>query len=90
MHAVHAAKSRCGTQQRMPRVPLMCVGWCGGSAGVGGRRIALAHTRSIIAAIHSGELAAAACVETPVFRLQVGAHVPVALQLVVEWLAAVV
>jgi hypothetical protein len=46
-------------------------GWCGGSAGGGGVRISLAHTRAIIAAIHSGELAAAQCVETPLFKLQV-------------------
>lgn len=47
----------------------------GGGAGGGGRRVPLAATRAIIDAIHSGELAAARCTATPVFRLQVrGSH----------------
>ncbi|WIA38880.1 hypothetical protein OEZ86_002155 [Tetradesmus obliquus] len=68
---------------------LVNTGWCGGSAGGGGSRISLAHTRAIVAAIHSGELPAAACVETPVFRLQMGRRgLSLALQLAPWWLAA--
>eukprot|EP01025_Chloroclados_australasicus_P069164 TRINITY_DN970_c0_g1_i1.p1 TRINITY_DN970_c0_g1~~TRINITY_DN970_c0_g1_i1.p1 ORF type:complete len:537 (-),score=43.15 TRINITY_DN970_c0_g1_i1:385-1863(-) len=49
---------------------LVNTGWTGGSYGVG-HRMKLAHTRAIIDAIHSGELASANCIETPIFKLRV-------------------
>ena len=49
---------------------LVNTGWSGGGVGVGGR-MALAHTRAIVDAIHSGELAAAATATMPVFGLAV-------------------
>lgn len=51
---------------------LVNTGWTGGSYGVG-RRISLRHTRAIIDAIHSGELAKVDTQTMPVF----GLHVPV-------------
>lgn len=48
---------------------LVNTGWTGGGDGVG-KRIALKHTRAIIDAIHSGELAQAPTQEDPVFGLQ--------------------
>jgi phosphoenolpyruvate carboxykinase (ATP) len=50
---------------------LVNTGWTGGPYGVG-KRMSLPHTRAIIDAIHSGELAKAETVEDPVF----GFHVP--------------
>jgi phosphoenolpyruvate carboxykinase (ATP) len=50
---------------------LVNTGWTGGSYHTGSR-IALAHTRAIIDAIHSGELSAAPTVQEPHF----GLHVP--------------
>jgi phosphoenolpyruvate carboxykinase (ATP) len=49
---------------------LVNTGWSGGPYGVG-RRIALKHTRAIVAAIHDGSLAQAETVTDPVFGLQV-------------------
>ncbi|MDA1052308.1 MAG: phosphoenolpyruvate carboxykinase (ATP), partial [Planctomycetota bacterium] len=50
------------------RVWLINTGWSGGAYGVGSR-IKLSYTRSIIDAIHSGELADAPTQEDPVFRV---------------------
>jgi phosphoenolpyruvate carboxykinase (ATP) len=49
---------------------LVNTGWTGGRYGVG-TRFKLKHTRAIINAIHSGELAKAEYESTPIFRLQV-------------------
>lgn len=54
---------------------LINTGWSGGPYGVGSR-IKLAHTRAIIDAIHSGELAEAPTVEDPVFGLQIPTSCP--------------
>lgn len=51
---------------------LVNTGWTGGRYGVGSR-MSIAHTRSIIDGIHSGELERAEYVETPIFHLKVGA-----------------
>eukprot|EP01026_Neomeris_dumetosa_P048454 TRINITY_DN41944_c0_g1_i1.p1 TRINITY_DN41944_c0_g1~~TRINITY_DN41944_c0_g1_i1.p1 ORF type:complete len:642 (+),score=74.44 TRINITY_DN41944_c0_g1_i1:267-1928(+) len=51
---------------------LVNTGWTGGSYGVG-HRMKLSHTRAIIDAIHSGELADQQCNETPIFKLRVPA-----------------
>lgn len=50
---------------------LVNTGWTAGGYGVG-YRMKLKHTRAIIDAIHSGELAGADCSSTPIFGLQVG------------------
>jgi phosphoenolpyruvate carboxykinase (ATP) len=50
---------------------LVNTGWTAGGYGVG-YRMKLKHTRAIIDAIHSGELAGADCEATPIFGLQVG------------------
>ncbi len=50
---------------------LINTGWTGGSYGVG-YRFKLRHTRAIVDAIHSGELAEADYVTLPIFGLQVG------------------
>jgi ATP-dependent phosphoenolpyruvate carboxykinase len=50
---------------------LVNTGWTGGRYGVG-QRMSIAHTRSIIDAIHSGELETAEYIETPIFHLKVG------------------
>lgn len=50
---------------------LVNTGWSGGAHGVG-QRMSIKHTRAIIDAIHSGELADAPTVEDPFF----GLHVP--------------
>ncbi|KAK8951838.1 Phosphoenolpyruvate carboxykinase [ATP] [Platanthera zijinensis] len=49
---------------------LVNTGWCGGRYGVGSR-IKLAYTRSIINAIHSGELLNAEYIKTDVFGLEI-------------------
>jgi phosphoenolpyruvate carboxykinase (ATP) len=49
---------------------LVNTGWTAGGYGVG-YRMKLKHTRAIIDAIHSGELAGADCSATPIFGLQV-------------------
>ncbi|HUY31912.1 MAG TPA: phosphoenolpyruvate carboxykinase (ATP) [Pirellulales bacterium] len=54
---------------------LVNTGWTGGVYGTG-RRIALAHTRAIIDAIHSGELARAATAVDPRFGLRVPVRCP--------------
>jgi phosphoenolpyruvate carboxykinase (ATP) len=54
---------------------LVNTGWTGGSYGAGSR-IRLAHTRSIIDAIHSGQQARASTVTEPVFGLAIPTGVP--------------
>lgn len=49
---------------------LINTGWIGGSFGVG-KRISLAHTRAILDAIHSGELAQAEYEEFAIFNLSI-------------------
>src|SRR5690606_18144283 len=53
---------------------LVNTGWTGGSYGVG-KRMSLAHTRAIIDAIHSGELAKAKTIEDPLFGLSIPTEV---------------
>ena len=53
---------------------LINTGWTAGSYGTG-HRIKLRHTRAIVDAIHSGELAGAAYEAMPLFGLQVPAAV---------------
>ena len=57
------------------KVWLVNTGWTGGPYGVG-KRISLAMTRSIIDAIHAGELDDAATVEEPCFGLNVVTECP--------------
>ncbi len=52
------------------RAWLVNTGWCGGKYGVG-KRLSIRHTRAIIDAIHSGELAKAPTVVDPIFGLRV-------------------
>lgn len=52
---------------------LVNTGWTGGRYGVG-QRMSIAHTRSIIDAIHSGELEQSEYIETPIFHLKVRLH----------------
>jgi len=57
---------------------LINTGWTGGPHGVGSR-IKLSHTRAIIDAIHSGELAEIPTIEDPIFGLRIPQacpHVP--------------
>lgn len=49
---------------------LVNTGWTAGGYGVG-HRMKLRHTRSIVDAIHSGELNAAETTTTPIFGLKV-------------------
>lgn len=52
---------------------LVNTGWSGGAYGVGSR-LSLKYTRSIIHAIHSGELAEADTTEDPLFGLHIPTH----------------
>lgn len=54
---------------------LVNTGWTAGPYGVG-HRMKLKHTRSIIDAIHNGELEHAKYSSTPIFNLHVSAVVP--------------
>ena len=62
-------------KQHGTRVWLVNTGWSGGAYGTG-KRIKLAHTRTIIDAIHSGELAKAETQRDPVFGLDVVTRCP--------------
>ncbi len=62
-------------QKHRVNVWLVNTGWSGGPYGVGAR-IPLPHTRAIIDAIHSGELASAPCEKDPVFGLDVVTECP--------------
>ncbi len=57
------------------RAWLVNTGWSGGAFGTGAR-IKLAHTRAIIDAIHSGELAQAETIIEPHFGLEIPRHCP--------------
>ncbi len=54
---------------------LVNTGWTGGPYGVG-QRMSIAHTRAILDAIHSGELAQAPTVTDPVFGFEVPTRCP--------------
>ncbi len=62
-------------RQHKSRVWLVNTGWCGGGAGVG-KRIKLSHTRAIIDAIHTGQLAEAKRQRHPVFGFEVITECP--------------
>ncbi len=62
-------------QEHRVNVWLVNTGWTGGSYGVG-TRIRLAHTRSIIDAIHGGVLAHAPTEVDPIFGFAAVSHVP--------------
>jgi phosphoenolpyruvate carboxykinase (ATP) len=62
-------------QQHRASAWLVNTGWTGGSYGIGSR-IKLAHTRAIIDAIHSGQLAKAPTTTEPVFGLAVPTACP--------------
>jgi phosphoenolpyruvate carboxykinase (ATP) len=62
-------------QQHQTAAWLVSTGWSGGAYGVGSR-IKLAHTRAIIDAIHSGELARLPTTSEPVFGLDVPTSCP--------------
>lgn len=68
--AVYARMLEARLQQHQTDVWLINTGWTGGAYGVG-RRMQLSHTRAIIDAIHSGELAQVEFREDPVFGLAV-------------------
>jgi phosphoenolpyruvate carboxykinase (ATP) len=53
---------------------LLNTGWTGGAYGVG-KRISIKHTRTIVDAIHSGELRKADYEKMPVFDLEVPRHI---------------
>jgi phosphoenolpyruvate carboxykinase (ATP) len=53
---------------------LLNTGWTGGAYGTG-QRISIKHTRKIVDAIHSGELAAAEYDTMPLFNLEVPTHI---------------
>ena len=57
------------------QVWLLNTGWTGGPYGVG-RRMSLAHTRAIIDAIHSGQLAQSAVSRDPIFGLDIPQSCP--------------
>jgi phosphoenolpyruvate carboxykinase (ATP) len=62
-------------QKHRSRVWLVNTGWSGGGFGQG-KRIALAHTRAIIDAIHTGQLAEAKRKQHPVFGFDVMVQCP--------------
>src|SRR5436190_9057287 len=62
-------------QQHQTAAWLVNTGWTGGGHGVGSR-IKLAHTRAIIDAIHSGQLAASPTLAEPVFGLAIPTSCP--------------
>src|SRR6185295_17433307 len=62
-------------KQHHARVWLVNTGWSGGGYGVG-KRIKLSHTRAIIDAIHSGQLAQAKRQRHPVFGFEVVVECP--------------
>ena len=62
--------SPSGCNRHGSRAWLVNTGWSGGPYGVG-RRLSIRHTRAIIDAIHSGELAACPTTEDPIFGLSV-------------------
>src|SRR5260370_23956897 len=62
-------------KQHGTRVWLVNTGWSGGAYGAG-KRIKLAHTRAIVDAIHSGDLAKAETQRDPVFGLNVVTQCP--------------
>jgi phosphoenolpyruvate carboxykinase (ATP) len=66
-----AAKMR----QHGARVWLVNTGWGGGAYGIG-KRISLVHTRAIVDAIHSGDLAQAPTTRDPVFGVDVVTECP--------------
>ena len=57
------------------QVWLLNTGWTGGPYGVG-RRMSLAHTRAIIDAIHSGQLAQSTVARDPIFGLDIPQSCP--------------
>jgi phosphoenolpyruvate carboxykinase (ATP) len=58
-------------EQHGTKAWLLNTGWSGGPYGVG-KRLSIKHTRAIVDAIHSGELAGCTTVEDPLF----GLHIP--------------
>ena len=62
-------------RQHHTRAWLVNTGWSGGGPGAG-RRIALAHTRAILDAIHAGALANAATQVDPIFGFNVATECP--------------
>jgi len=52
---------------------LLNTGWSGGPYGVG-KRLSIKHTRAIVDAVHSGELADCETVEDPLFGLHIPTH----------------
>lgn len=62
-------------QHHQSKAWLVNTGWTGGAYGAG-KRIKLAHTRAIIDAIHSGELALVKTITEPVFGLPVPTRCP--------------
>ena len=73
--AVYARMLEAKLEQHQTDVWLINTGWTGGPYGVG-QRMRLSHTRAIIDAIHSGELARQAFREDPVFGLAVPTQCP--------------
>lgn len=71
----YAAMLAAKLEQHGTHVWLVNTGWSAGGYGVG-RRISLEHTRAIVAAIHSGELAAAERQTLPLFNLQAPTSCP--------------
>jgi phosphoenolpyruvate carboxykinase (ATP) len=71
----YAALLREKLHKHDAKVWLINTGWTGGPYGTG-KRMSLAHTRSIVRAVLSGQLDSAETVEDPHFGLYVPAHVP--------------
>ncbi len=67
---LYASMLSAKMQQHGTTAWLINTGWTGGQYGVGSR-ISLKHTRAVVDAIHSGELAKAEFVKSPVFGLEV-------------------